>query len=279
MLLGVRECLVPRPRFVFAFADYDGLELRTMAQACLTVLKRSRLAEVLNSGIDPHCDVASEVLGMPYPEVRGIYKEGKGNPLYHKVYQARQMGKVANFGLPGGLGATKLVAYAAGPKYRVTLTENEAKSLKQMWLNKYPEFRDYFMWINDVVRGGDPFVQIFSGRLRGGIGFTDGANTAFQGLGGDATKAAGYALTKECRIGTGPLGGGHPIVYVHDEFWAEVREEVAHEAAEDLGRIMCEAANVFLPDVPAKAEPGLARRWSKHAKRITQEGRIVPWDG
>lgn len=279
MYLGVRECFVPRPGFVFAFADYDGLELRTMAQVCLTVLKRSRLAEVLNAGVDPHCDVASAVLGMPYEDVRGIYKEGKSNPLYPKIYQARQMGKVANFGLPGGLGATKLVAYAAGPKYRVTLTEQEAKDLKQTWLNKYPEFRDYFLWINDTTRTGEPVTQIFSGRLRGGCGYTDGANTAFQGLGGDATKAAGYELTKECRIGSGPLRGGHPIVYVHDEFWAEVLEDRAHEAAESLGQIMCSAAAQFLPDVPPKAEPGLARRWSKHAKRIVQDGRIVPWDG
>lgn len=279
MYLGVRECLIPRPGYIFAFADYDGLELRTMAQACVTVLKKSRLAEVLNAGIDPHCDVASEVLGMPYDEVRRIYKIGKEHDLYPKIYQGRQMGKVANFGLPGGLGPTKLVGYAAGPKYRVTLTEQEARNLKQMWLNKYPEFRDYFLWINDLCRSGQPFEQLFSGRLRGGVGFTDGANTAFQGLGADATKAAGYALTKECRIGTGPLRGGHPIVYVHDEFWAEVLEDQGHDAAESLGQIMCTAASRFMPDVPPKAEPGLARRWSKHAKRIVQEGRIVPWDG
>lgn len=281
-ILGIRECLIPRPGFVFAFADYDGLELRTMAQACLSVLGESKLAEALNAGIDPHCSVASTILVRPYAEVKGIYKD-KRHVEYPLVYQKRQMGKVANFGFPGGLGVKRTIEYAAQPKYNVTLTEAEAKELKQNWLASWPEFHRYFDWINSLMRGEDRLgdvVQLFSGRLRGSVPFTECANTVFQGLGGDATKAAGYALTRECRIGKGPLRGGHPIVYVHDEFWCEVREEVAHEAAEQMSQIMCDAAKVFLPDVPPKAEPGLARRWSKSAERVIgEDGRLIPWDG
>ena len=271
-ILGIRECLIPRPGHLFAGADYDGLELRTMAQVCLSVLGQSRLADVLNAGRDPHCEVASRILGCTYDEAVAR-KSDKG-----EGYRARQTGKVANFGFPGGLGAKRLVEYAAGPAYRVTLTEDQARDLKRTWLDTYPEFDRYFRWINQVVERGEPLEQLFSGRLRGGLGFTDAANTAFQGLGGDASKAAGYALMRACRVGS--LRGCMPVVYVHDEFLVEVPEDRAHECAEEMARIMVEAAQVFLPHVPPTAEPYLARRWSKGAHRIVDnQGRLIPWDG
>lgn len=277
-ILGVRECLVPRPGYVFAGADYDGLELRTMAQVCKTVLGTSKLAESLNSGTDPHAIVASELLGTPYDEIKATLKI-PDHPDYAKVYRGRQCGKVANFGFPGGLGFKRLIEQARGPKYGVQLDEAEARRLKDIWLSAHPEFREYFLWINDLVHSGQPCEQLFSGRLRGGASYTELANTMFQGLGADATKAAGYALTKACRGSTGPLAGSHPIVYVHDEFWIEVPEDRAEAAAEEMARVMVEAAGVFLPDVPPKAEPFLARRWSKSAKRTIVDGRLVPWDG
>jgi DNA polymerase I-like protein with 3'-5' exonuclease and polymerase domains len=274
-ILGVRECFVPREGYVFAVADYDGLELRTMAQACLAILGQSRLAEMLNAGADPHCNVASEMLGMPYDQVREIYKD-KTHPDYERIYRARQCGKVANFGFPGGLGFKRMVGYAAGPKYQVTLTEKDAQELKAIWLRTFPEFREYFQVANKVVSMGEPLEQVFSGRLRGGVSFCEGANSWFQGLGGDATKAAVYELTKECRIG---VMASHPVVFVHDEIICEVPEECGHEAAETMGGIMRAAADQFLPDVPSKTEPFLMRRWSKLAeKKVDEQGRLVPWD-
>jgi hypothetical protein len=46
-----------------------------------------------------------------------------------------------------------------------------------------------------------------------------------------------------------------------------------------MAKVMVVSAGVFLPDVPPKAEPFLARRMSKLAKRIVIDGRLVPWDG
>ncbi len=276
--LGIRECFIPRDGYVFAFADYDGLELRTVAQVCLSLLGQSKLAEDLNSGNDPHCRVAGKILKIPYEDAVAWYADSDRKD-WQTIYEARQTGKAANFGFPGGCGIARLCDEAR-VKYGVTLTETESRELKEIWLDMCPEFRPYFSMVDDMTRASQPFEQLFSGRIRAGCNFTDGANTLFQGLGADATKAAGFALTKECRIGKGPLRGGHPVVYVHDEFWAEVREEAAHEAALDLARIMCEASAPYLPQVPPKTKPGLARRMSKKAKAIKDaNGRLIPWDG
>ena len=43
--------------------------------------------------------------------------------------------------------------------------------------------------------------------------------------------------------------------------------------------MMVKGANEFLPDVPAKAAPLLARCWSKGAKpRFDANKRLVPWE-
>ena len=36
-------------------------------------------------------------------------------------------------------------------------------------------------------------------------------------------------------------------------------------------------ANEFLPAVPARVEPLLARCWSKKSKPVYKDGRLVPW--
>jgi hypothetical protein len=36
-------------------------------------------------------------------------------------------------------------------------------------------------------------------------------------------------------------------------------------------------ANEFLPNVPARVEPLLARCWSKKSKPVYSNGRLVPW--
>ena len=276
MRVGIRECFAPRPGFVFVGADYDGLELRTMAQACLSLLGRSQLAEDLNNGIDPHCRVAIQLpalAGVTYEQAKAWHEANDD-----RIYKPRQTSKAANFGFPGGCGIMRFISEAKS-KYDIDLTEEESRDVKEAWFAGYPEFREYFAMVNHLINSGLPIEQLCSGRLRGGCGFPDGANTLFQGLGGDATKAAGFALTKACRVGNGPLRGCHPVVYVHDEFILEAPEDRAQEAASELERIMIETAAKYLPDVPPKTKAYLARRWSKKAKRLVENGRILVWEG
>lgn len=282
-LPGIRECFVPREGKVFLDADYDGLELRTLAQVCMSKLGRSRLAEVLNGGKDPHLMVASQILRISYEEAKARRKDGD-----EEVDNARQVGKVANFGFPGGLGYETLIVFAA-KGYNVTLTIEEAKELKQIWFETFPEMRDYFELINSygVADPNDPgeiyysIEQLFTKRLRGDCTYTAACNTYFQGLGADATKNAGFLIAYECYVDeSSPLYGCRIVNYIHDQFILECDEEKAHDAAFRLAAVMCEGANPFLPDVPAKvSEPMVTRCWSKKAKQVFDENkRLIPWD-
>lgn len=268
---GIRECFIPRPGFVFALADYSGLELCTLAQVCKQLIGYSKLGEAINAGLDAHCIVAARLLNCDYVEAVRRYKAG--DPI---AINARQTGKVANFGMPGGLGPKKLVIYAWA-QYGVRITIQEAKQLKALWLNLYPEFREYFAMVESLP---NPIEQLYSGRLRGGALFTERANTLFQGLGGDGTKAAGFMISKACYAEPDHvLYGSRPVNYEHDAFLVEVPEEGGHECAVALEETMIKGAGQFIPDYVLKAEPILARRWSKKAKEVRDEhGRLVPWE-
>jgi hypothetical protein len=285
-LPGIRECFVPREGKVFIDGDYDGLELRTLGQVCLKLLGRSRLAEVINDGMDPHLMFAAELLHISYEEAVERKKD-------KDVKEARQLAKAANFGYPGGLGYRTFIKFAKG--YGVDLTIEEAETLKNNWLKTFPEMRDYFALISryteeDREEGLAHVEQLFTQRLRGSITYPAACNTYFQGLGADATKAAGFQIAYECYVDkSSPLFGCRIVNYIHDQFLLECDEDKAHEAAIRLARAMEEAANPFLPDVPALvSEPMVCRCWSKDAEQcwdsVDENGKplegakLIPWD-
>lgn len=292
-LPGVREAFRPRAGYVFIDCDFDQLELRTLAQCCVTLVGASELARVLNSGRDPHTEVASVILGISYEEAiarlkaekavtvpEGITKEEEAR-LKPTDY-ARGTAKVANFGFPGGLGAEKLVKFAWAT-YKVKMTEDDARRLKQSWLARWPEMVRYFDLVsklcdNEEKRG--TVAQLFSGRTRGAVHYTAACNTLFQGLGADAAMAAFRAVSRACYVEQGsPLYGSRPVNFVHDQIITETLEgPFMHDAAEEQARLMVKAANEWLPDVPAKTEPHLMRLWSKGAQRVFgSDGRLIPW--
>lgn len=274
---GDRECFVPRCGYVFIDADVPGLELRTVAQCCLWSVGSSRLSVVLNAGGDPHAMVAAQMLGISLEEV----VRRKENPNDEEVYNARQAGKIANFGLPAGLGVKSLVTQARA-KYGVILTEAEAKRLIEAWHSTWPEFKQYFAWVKGLCgqSGHCTVEQFLANRYRGLTPYTVACNSYFQGLGADATLAALWAIQKENYVGAGALRGSRLVDYVHDQYIVETPEEGAHDAAMQLEQVVLKAANVWLPDVPIKEmKPMLTRRWSKLAQAWRgPDGRLVPWE-
>lgn len=106
---GTRECFTPRPGFVYAVGDVDQLELRTLAQVCINKLGYSRLAEALNSGLDPHTAFACspQILNIPYEQ--GMALKDANDPDFDDV---RQGCKFTNFALPGGVGPAKMKVIA-----------------------------------------------------------------------------------------------------------------------------------------------------------------------
>jgi DNA polymerase I-like protein with 3'-5' exonuclease and polymerase domains len=282
---GVRECYVPRPGFVFCSVDYEALELHTLAQACLQLVGHSKLAEALNSGIDPHLALACEHLleGVEYDEGKKIRKDEK-HPRYKEVVHARNTAKAANFGLPGGLGIRTLVAFCKASG--IEIAEEQASDLKQAWLRQWPEMRDYFRMISNSLcmdEEGEEVAtveQLYSARVRGKTRYTAACNSFFQGLAADLAKEACYQIAKACYVkGYNPiLYGSRSVVFVHDEIIMEHPEGTAHERALEQARIMIEAGKAYCPDVPLKAEPALMRYWTKDAVEVYKDGRLVPWE-
>jgi DNA polymerase I-like protein with 3'-5' exonuclease and polymerase domains len=262
---------------IFINADYDGLELRTIAQSCLNIVGKSRMAEFLNSGRDLHGEIASQLLNISYDEVI----RRKADPEDEEIYLARQTGKVANFGLNAGLGWRGLIMEAL-TKYTITLTEQESKHLIRVWRETWPEFNDFFKWVRAQTQHHNAmtFCHFKSNRYRGLMPYTVACNSPSQGLGADATKAALYELSKACYVGPSLLLGSRPVNYIHDEFLVETPEDdQAHDRAIEMARIMTETANLWIPDVPTTATPLLCRRWSKLAKPTYDSNqRLIPWE-
>jgi hypothetical protein len=145
-----RQVFVPRPGHLLLAADYSAVELRTLAAVCRKRYGRSVLAEVIRRGVDPHCYTASMILGVTLDEfmrwkddeteaeVNGSYR-----PLRKHFKEARQSAKAVNFGVPGGLGAASLVAYARGT-YQVEMTLEQAQALRTRLIKEvYPELDLY----------------------------------------------------------------------------------------------------------------------------------------
>jgi DNA polymerase I-like protein with 3'-5' exonuclease and polymerase domains len=275
-LAGMRECFRPRPGYVYVDADYGMLELCTFAQTCLWLFGRSRLAEVLNAGLDPHLDFGAQILGITYEEAKARRKAGD-----KEVEQRRLVSKVGNFGFPGGLGAESFVDYAAS-SYKVNLTVEQARDLKNFWLRQWPEAKLYFDYIASREQGDSGRVSLqrfVTGSWRSNMSYTVACNDPFQSLGATAATWAGYDLARACYYEQGHvLFGSRPVNFIHDQYLVEVLDdEHAHDRAMAVADIMVAAAKRAIPDVTPKVEPLLCRYWSKDAKAVYKDGRLVPW--
>lgn len=274
---GIREAFRPRPGMVFIQADFEGLELHTLAAWCLEVIGWSKLAEALNAKQDVHLAMAATMLGITYDEA--LVRKKAGDP---EIKEMRQRAKAINFGYPGGLGVAKFVKYARS-SYGVELTEAEASASKGAWLRMFPEMGEHFRLASVATANPDKEaddVSLFTGRHGGKVRYSALCNRRFQGLGADCAKAALWAVTRACyAVPASPLYGCRVVAFVHDEIIAECEEARASAAAKELGVVMCAAANVYLSKVPVRTAPQIMRVWSKAAEPVYNEaGDLIPWE-
>lgn len=166
----VRGCYAPRPGWVYVSADYDGAELRSWAQVCIDLIGFSALADALREGQDIHLRLAAEFLGIPYAEAVALYEAGDEG-----ITNLRQIMKVPNFGLPGGMGAKRLVA--AFKQVGIVITEARASQIIHAWRRTWTEAPKYLDYISGITIINDATIrQLRSGRVRGGLGYSDCAN-------------------------------------------------------------------------------------------------------
>jgi DNA polymerase I-like protein with 3'-5' exonuclease and polymerase domains len=145
---GVRECLVAAPGHVLIACDYSTLELCALAQICYGRYGQSHMRDLINQGVDLHRYVAAKILNKPESEV---------------TKDERQRGKAVSFGLPGGMGAKGLRAYALA-SYGVSLTLEEAESWRTAWINLFPEMQLYLAKSNTLeLLGAELDIDSFPG--------------------------------------------------------------------------------------------------------------------
>ncbi len=274
---GIRECFIPREGKLFVDADYDTLEVRTFAQVLYDMQIGTTLMEAYqrNPDFDPHTRLAAQILGIS--EHEALQRKDAGDD---KVKDTRQRAKVCNFGYPGGMGATTFIEYAKA--YKLKLTVEEAKTLKNFWKKSVPEVARYFKWVSMQTVGNKraTIQQLRSGRQRGGCMYTDLANTMWSGLAADGVKHAVFNVAEACYTKKeSPLYGSRPVVFIHDELMLEADEDRGHEVGMELSRLMCESMEVYTPNVPSRASPQSMRRWYKGAEPVfDQNGRLVPFE-
>ena len=270
---GIRDCFVPRESCVFILCDYDAVEMRTLAQCFLDLTgEQTPLAEMYANDpqFDPHAYFGAQLLGVEYEEMRQRLESGDA-----QAKSMRQRAKPANFGYAGGMGAGAFIGYARG--YGVDLTEDEARDLRDRWIETY----NMRAWFSEAERAhtAGRVICPSSKRIRGRPAYTESANMPFQGMAADGAKQALFAVSRECYADeTSPLFGCRPLVFVHDEIILEAPADRGHECAMRLKHLMEREMNAVTPSIPASATPAIATRWLKGAEpKYNEEGRLIPW--
>lgn len=283
---GVRDCITPRPGFVFVAIDYSMAELCAFAQIALNAYGESEMADALRAGNDPHVNTAATFLSIEYAEAKARKDAGDEEVLF-----MRQFSKIFNFGKLGGMGPKKLMVLAA--KEHIPLDLSKAKLYNRLWLDRYSEAPRYFDDISAATADGSSGMieHDLTGYLRGGMDFKQMANHYFQHLVAYGARRALFDVARACYTNPNtPAYGCRPVAFIHDEILYEVpigdfvdlgirdRNGFAvikgnySERADALCEIMVNAMQKVIPDIPIKAEITVMRHWSKKAKSVKQNG-------
>ena len=275
---GIRECLVAREGCCFVDIDYEGNEMRVLAQVLLDMLGSSRLASFYqeDSTFDPHSYMASRKLGIDYTE--GLKRKKSKDAEFKKT---RQIMKCVNFGFPGGMSAKTFVEFCKG--YKVSVTVQEAEALKTFFFQQFPEIKTYLYHIGRMCdltpEGGVGYLKR-TGMVSGGRMYCQLANFHFQSLAAEgALMAFAVASERAYTDRESALWGTRPVLFVHDEILLETPLVRAHNAAIELKSIMEECMRLFTPDIPAVAEVACSLRWTKEAfDHYDSDGMLIPSD-
>lgn len=261
-LPGQRECIIPRPGYVFCSIDGDAAEMRGHAQNELDLLGESPLAEVLNSGKNPHRVLGSDLMGYNHKKFERLYKDGDAACL-----NAAQFSKIPNFALLGGGGWRILPDYARG--MNIELDDAHAMELAEAfhtrWYTVKRMHAHYKEYIHKVYEHPRTKFARYIDR------YAQACNHPFQHIVASGMKWACCKLAWHQYHSKGLLHGTYSVLFMHDEVLFEIPEDVASEHAWRAARIMIEAFNEYTPDVPLTATPTLMRYFAKGAKTITHD--------
>jgi hypothetical protein len=160
-----------------------------------------------------------------------------------------------------------------------------ASMLKEVWLETYPEMKDYFAWVTeqkDEANGeGRLCYTTPMGMHRAGATYTAQANgRAMQSPSAEGFCTAVYHVQREMRLGA--LRDCVLHNEVHDEILASVpgNQERAWECVCLMQDIMEDCMSGIMPDVKISTEAALMTAWRKEAEAVydPRTGLLVPWE-
>lgn len=237
----VRECFVPRPGHKFLVADYATIELCALAQTCITLFGSSRMADLINDGVDLHRWFASIVLNKSADQI---------------TKEERTYAKACNFGFPGGLGVKQFLQYAKYTYGISNLSQSEASNLKAKWIEAFPEMKLYLDAGTQKFRS-KTIARTITGRIRNNCTYTQAKNFPFQGLASDGGKLALFELIRsEYRV----------VNYVHDEFVLEIPSDDEDHMTERVVLAECtmiDQMQKVCPDLEIGIESSICSYWKK----------------
>ncbi len=238
----VREAFIAPPGHVLMSADYSQIELRIMAH----ISEDPALLRAFAEGVDVHRATASEVFGVPVPEVSS---------------EQRRYAKVINFGLIYGMGAFGLAS-------NLGIEQKAAKDYIDRYFARFAGVRRYMdetrlsakqkgyvetvfgrrLWLPEINSGNGPRR---AGAERQAI------NAPMQGTAADLIKLAMIAV--QAALDT-ERRATRMVMQVHDELVLEVPEAELPWAREAIPRLMAGVAQLR---VPLLAEVGVGLNWDQ----------------
>lgn len=306
-----RHCFLPRtPHWLIYSADFKFVELCTAAQVCYKTFGRSVLREKINAGHDPHAYLGAQLafeidndfyqlckseLGPKANDRDQIYTvfmtlEHGSDDMKKFWKKYRNFAKPTGLGYFGGLGAETFIAYARAT-YGVHIESIEqAKKFKAIWGEVFPEGPEWLRYVPEHLRDDVNSVEDHEkmayftplGMYRAGADFCAAANgAALQAPTGEIAKIAIWNVTRACYDPTlnSPLLGTNPLAWVHDELVGQVpNDDYLHERMLEVERLMIEGGSTICPDVRLFVEIAAMHRWSKDAKPVFKNKRLVPWE-
>ena len=254
----IKSAFVPRKGYKFIVVDWSTIEIRIMAHES----GDKKLVELLNAGRDIHQETTDSI-----------------NKQFNLTL-TRGDGKTINFAVLYLMGADSL-AYTLNKELKKrlkegTITMDEYKKLivtKRIaqniidgYFNTYTGFRQ-FIQDETAESRNTGWVWTMGGRRRPvyelrkretfGIGQRRTVNTIIQGGAGDLMK---LGIIKLGRLYREKNYDASTLLYVHDEYVIEVKEEQAEDLLVDVVSLM---ENIYPPcSVPIKCDGGIYDSWA-----------------
>ncbi|HMN78340.1 MAG TPA: DNA polymerase I [Burkholderiaceae bacterium] len=216
----IREAFIAPPGSLIMSADYSQIELRIMAH----ISEDEGLMRAFSEGLDVHRATASEVFGVPMPEVTS---------------EQRRYAKVINFGLIYGMSAFGLAS-------NLGIERDAAKRYIERYFARYPGVANYMeqtrlgakqqgyvetvfgrrLWLSEINSPNGPRRQAAE---RAAI------NAPMQGTAADLIKLSMIAVQRWL---TGQSMSTRLIMQVHDELVFEVPEAELDTVRENVTQLM-----------------------------------------